>query len=314
MSSCLTGSPFDETSSQTGWSNQNANGGTAYTSNSPDQQAWYTLPSSVLSQLQPGTIYYWDSYAEDPKEYISSIWTAGTGLWGSTQTIPYSFTMGQPNVPSALQVDGTTDPTSLTDQTPNFTAICNSGNSGDTFNKYEIIVSTSPTFSSTTYDSGSSGTSMASCTAGSRSSNLAYVGTLGLDGTVYYWKIRFFDTGGSGTWSNWSTELATFKMSSSYDNTPLTCSAGTLGAQDSSIMVQWTDSAGVTAFELQRSTDGGNTFSDLAGYSGSGTNYTDSTTSSGNIYEYRVKATSGGGSGWCTTGLVSLQRGVFQFR
>jgi len=71
--SCQT---FDQTSSQTGWSGQNADSGNAYTSGT---QATYT----IQTKLDPSTPYYWRSYATDP---------AGTNTWSSTQTTPYSFT------------------------------------------------------------------------------------------------------------------------------------------------------------------------------------------------------------------------------
>ena len=67
---------FDQTSSQTGWSGQNAQTSTAYTSGTT---ATYTL----TSPLPQNTTYYWRSYAIDP---------AGTDTWSSTQGAPYSFT------------------------------------------------------------------------------------------------------------------------------------------------------------------------------------------------------------------------------
>ena len=73
--SCQT---FDETASQTGWSGQNTQTNTAYTSGS---QAVYTVQSPLL----PATPYYWRSYAIDP---------AGTNTWNATQATPFSFTTG----------------------------------------------------------------------------------------------------------------------------------------------------------------------------------------------------------------------------
>ncbi len=66
---------FDQTSSQAGWSGQNAQTNTAYASG---MQASYTLASS----LTVNTTYYWRSYAIDP---------GGTNTWSGTQT-PFSFT------------------------------------------------------------------------------------------------------------------------------------------------------------------------------------------------------------------------------
>ncbi len=69
---------FDQTSSQTGWSGQDAESETAYASGT---QAVYTLQT----ELSYSKIYYWKSYAIDP---------GGTNAWSETQTTPYSFTTG----------------------------------------------------------------------------------------------------------------------------------------------------------------------------------------------------------------------------
>jgi hypothetical protein len=67
---------FDQTSSQTGWSNQNTQGNTAYISGNA---ATYTLSSS----LNRASTYYWRSYAKDP---------GGSNAWSATQPSPFSFT------------------------------------------------------------------------------------------------------------------------------------------------------------------------------------------------------------------------------
>ncbi len=67
---------FDETSSQTGWTGQDTQSATAYTSGT---QATYI----VQSALNNNTTYYWDSQAIDP---------GGSNTFGSTQGSPHSFT------------------------------------------------------------------------------------------------------------------------------------------------------------------------------------------------------------------------------
>lgn len=67
---------FDQTSSQTGWSGQNTQTSTAYTSGT---QATYT----IQTPLTVSTTYYWRSYSIDP---------GGTNTWSPTQGAPYSFT------------------------------------------------------------------------------------------------------------------------------------------------------------------------------------------------------------------------------
>ena len=76
---------FDQTISQTGWSGQNTQSSTAYTSGT---QATYTVQTPLIGE----SIYYWRSYAVDP---------AGTNTFGSTQVTPYSFTTNsKPNQPT----------------------------------------------------------------------------------------------------------------------------------------------------------------------------------------------------------------------
>ena len=78
---------FDQTSSQTGWSGQNTETSTAYTSAT---QATYT----IQTPLAAATSYYWRSYAIDP---------GGSNTWSNTQT-PYSFTTLTP--PSDMYMEG----------------------------------------------------------------------------------------------------------------------------------------------------------------------------------------------------------------
>lgn len=84
---------FDQTSSQTGWSGQNTQTSTAYTSGT---QATYT----IQTPLTISTTYYWRSYSIDP---------GGTNTWSPTQGAPYSFTTtdGTTNFTvEGLQLDG----------------------------------------------------------------------------------------------------------------------------------------------------------------------------------------------------------------
>ena len=128
---------FDQTASQTGWSGQNTQGGTAYTSGT---QATYTLQSA----LSAATTYYWRSYAIDP---------GGTNTWSSTQSSPYSFTTeSAPTMPSALLTETLVNPVAVTDTTPEFSAICNDPDTGDIMNKYRIQVAVSTTFGSPVWD------------------------------------------------------------------------------------------------------------------------------------------------------------------
>ncbi|TXH01679.1 MAG: hypothetical protein E6R05_05375 [Candidatus Moraniibacteriota bacterium] len=176
---------FDQTSSQTGWSGQNTQTSTAYTSGT---QATYTIQSA----LSASTTYYWRSYAIDP---------GGTNTWSSTQT-PKSFTTTTaPSSPTTPYTEGATNPTGITDLTPEFSAIHNDANA-DAATYYQINVNTASDFTGTSmWDSGT--VSMTSTADTVRSPDISYAGTsLSYGGTTYYWRIRFTDTKGAvGAWS-----------------------------------------------------------------------------------------------------------------
>lgn len=179
-------STFDQTSSQTGWSGQNTQTSTAYTSGT---QATYTIQSS----LSNSTTYYWRSYAIDP---------AGTDTWSSTQGTPFSFTTTTaPSAPTTPYTEGATNPTGITDLTPEFSAI-HSDSDSDPAVYYEIEVNNASDFTGTVmWDTGQ--TAMSSLSSGVRSTDVSYAGTsLSYDGTTYYWRIRFTDDKGAvGSWS-----------------------------------------------------------------------------------------------------------------
>lgn len=70
---------FDQTTSQAGWSGQNADSGTAYTSGS-------TATFSIQNALTANTTYYWQAWAID---------YTGSDSWSGTQGTPNSFTTTQ---------------------------------------------------------------------------------------------------------------------------------------------------------------------------------------------------------------------------
>lgn len=177
---------FDQTSSQTGWSGQNTETSTAYTSGT---QATYTIQSPLTANFT----YYWRSYSIDP---------GGANTWSSTQGSPYSFTTTTaPSAPTTPYTEGTTNPTGIVDLTPEFSAIHSDSNS-DPAVYYEIEVNTASDFTGTImWDTGQ--TAMSSLASGDRSTDVSYAGTtLSYNGTTYYWRIRFTDNKGAvGSWS-----------------------------------------------------------------------------------------------------------------
>lgn len=144
-----------------------------------------------------GSTYYWKIRMTDDCAYTS----------------PYSavaqFTMNRaPSTPTSLETESATNPTCVSDATPEFTAIY-SDPDGHPASQYQIQVNTASDFSGTTmWDSGLTGS--ISTASGSRTDPISYAGTtLTFNGTTYYWRIRFADA--YGTVSPWSA-TANFKM------------------------------------------------------------------------------------------------------
>jgi RHS repeat-associated protein len=111
-----------------------------------------------------------------------------------------------PSAPAVLLTEGTTNPISVTDSTPEFSAIYNDADTSDVSDKYQIQVATVSSFASTYWDSATS--TMATTSQGSRSPDLSYAGSGLASSTTYYWRIRFIDS-----WGNlgaWSTTTSTF--------------------------------------------------------------------------------------------------------
>lgn len=93
--SCQT---FDQTSSQVGWTGQDTQTSSAYTSGT---QATYTLQTP----LSNSTTYYWRSYAKDP---------AGSNTWSATQGTPYSFTTHEGDAPTISSITSVAGDTAST--------------------------------------------------------------------------------------------------------------------------------------------------------------------------------------------------------
>jgi len=145
-----------------------------------------------------GTIYYWRI------KFANSYGTAET--WSSVA----NFTMNDhPSAPTALLTEGSTNPTNVTDSTPEFSAIFNDPDSSDTGTHYQIQVNTTSDFSGTSMWDSTKTALSSSATNGGRSHDISYAGTtLVLDATTYYWRIKFWDNNdGEGTWSSYGSFL-----------------------------------------------------------------------------------------------------------
>ncbi len=141
-----------------------------------------------------GATYYWRIRFADNYGAVGA-WTTGT---------LYFIMSGVPTSPTDLLVDGQTNPSGIASLTPTFSAIHHDPNA-DTASAYEIEVNSNSSFTGTVmWDTGQVSTSV---TNNTRSPNYTYAGTAltGTSGTTYYWRIRFWDSGGFGAWSATNT-------------------------------------------------------------------------------------------------------------
>ncbi len=174
---------------------------TNISSNNPAHGQTFQVTYAGTSLSLNGTTYYWRMRLADKYGLVSP--------WCSCSAC--QFTMNQaPTKPTNLWTEGGNNPVGLATTTPNFSAIFNDPDTGDTATHYQIQVNTASNFSGTTmWDSGLEG--MATTANGARSPNITYAGTtLTFNGSTYYWRIKFSDE--HGTVSPWSTESASFKM------------------------------------------------------------------------------------------------------
>jgi len=155
------------------------------------------------SSLTGATTYYWRiKYWDD--DNVSGAWSTGT----NTFSVNYA-----PLAPSSLLTESLTNPTLVTDDTPEFSAIYNedSNDASDIADKYQIQVDDDSGFGSPIWDSGSLGSVMGNCNQGDRCTDISYAGSVLAGGTTYYWRIKYWDDGGiEGVWS---TENAYFSTS-----------------------------------------------------------------------------------------------------
>lgn len=257
-----------------------------------------------------GTTYYWRIRFGDVGGLFSD--------WSAVQ----NFTMhlnSAPTAPTSLQTESATNPIQVTDTTPEFRAIFNDPNTGDTGIQYEIEVNTASDFTGTVmWDSGLR--SMTSTPIGSYSPQISYSGTtLTLNGAIYYWRIRFVDNYGYvGAWS----ATANFRM----NNIPTATNPKTNGYTNPSkvpmtpyftaVFNDADTSATGTYYEVEVNTasdfagtvmwDSGQTAHSPAisnGGTSSNINYGGSALSSGVLYYWRIRFWDNAGtpSNWSTT-------------
>jgi RHS repeat-associated protein len=118
------------------------------------------------------------------------------------------------SAPSSLQTEGETNPGSVIDPTPEFSAIYNDQDNGDAAFYYRIQIAASTNWTNLIWDSGK--TALATSTPkGQRTEEIPYAGTALLaDKTTYYWRIKLWDR--IDFEGAWSTETASFYYANSY--------------------------------------------------------------------------------------------------
>jgi len=191
------------------------------------------ISSDVLGSV-PGW-WEWDvtSWVNTYKGTTRSAWLSNDWSVGSTHYGQYYYSKeygniiyrpflevtyennSPPSAPTSLLCEGQTNPTRVTDTTPEFSAIYNDPDVGDAAKYYRIQVDDQSNFSSPHWDSGK--TSMPSVTVGNRCSDISYSGSALTRGTTYYWRIEFWDAAGNE--GAWSTNPATFRLNR-LPNTP----------------------------------------------------------------------------------------------
>ncbi len=195
---------IDQTSSQTGWSGQNALTSTAYSSGT---QATYTIQSA----LTYNTTYYWRSYAYDP---------IGSGGWSNPQASPRSFTTNNdsPNIPTLdIPLDGATNQSAIL-------SLKTTASDSDLDNiKYKIQICTDvamtqncQTIDQTSSQTGWSGQNALTSTAYSSGTQATYTIQSALTyNTTYYWRSYAFNSIQGGLWSSTQVSPKSFTVGNS---------------------------------------------------------------------------------------------------
>ncbi|GAH71426.1 unnamed protein product, partial [marine sediment metagenome] len=172
---------FDIRSSRTGTYLQFGWGESAYT----DHLSSITINSANIWETKTIDISGFSNSEKDALRYLGfKVTNADSNFTGYIDNI---YTPNQaPTAPTSLLCEGTTNPTNVTDLTPEFSAIYNDPDTGDIANKYRVEVNTASNFTGTVmWDSGADGTAMADCTQGNRCQDISYAGTaLSLNGAT----------------------------------------------------------------------------------------------------------------------------------
>ena len=252
------------------------------------------------SVLAGNTTYYWRIKYWDNE--------GAEGAWSTVSA--YFTTSVAPLASTSLLAEGLTNPTGVTDTTPEFSATYND-DAGDIANKYRIQVDDDSGFSSPIWDSGASGIAMTNCNQGNRCADISYAGVTPLSwNTKYYWRIKYWDQ--FGLEGAWSTESAYFTMFPIYE--PTSCMIDDSG-QSSQLIVKWADNTNLeTGYRIEKNVDNG-AWTLLSTEAANTVSKTDTDVSANHTYLYRIRANSDqGNSQWCSTSQVDYSKGNLQMK
>lgn len=121
--------------------------------------------------------------------------------------VEVDYTPQQPYPPTSLLCEGETNPTQITDTTPEFSAV-GTDSQGDQMNYYALQVDNDSGFGTPIYNKTK--TSITAFDNGARCSDVSYENSDLVRGITYYWRIKFWDNNANE--GDWSTETATFKI------------------------------------------------------------------------------------------------------
>ena len=113
-----------------------------------------------------------------------------------------------PQAPSDLQVESLTNPTNVATSNPRFSAIHKNASTTALATSYQIQISTSTIFTSSLYWDSGKKTLSSSTPREQRSPQIYSTTTFSVNGTQYYWRIRFWDQ--TNTVGEWSTSTDSF--------------------------------------------------------------------------------------------------------
>lgn len=187
---------------------------------SPSEPEWVSIWSSEESGKRPkltvtvvdNTFTVTDSLPDDNYSWK----VTGTNENGDNDSVTWTFLISTtanvgPNAPTNLLCEQVTNPTQITDFSPEFSAIVTDNDDGDIIINYRIQIDNDNDFSSAFKDSEKSACAM--FVEGNRSYDLTSAMAENgyyVRGTTYYWRIKFWDSKDSE--GEWSTETATFKL------------------------------------------------------------------------------------------------------